>query len=164
MRAFYTDHKSRIFQLIQKTNQFNLTTKRWDLPEIEGIMGSDSWITVESSLRDKFGDNGIVSLIAGELDSQGHCHVRLWLMSCRVFGRNLEHAMMDQFLSRCKSQKIAKIRGYYIPSKANLLVKNTFDEFGFELINESETESIWELKPELYSPKNNVIEVIYESA
>lgn len=128
----------RIFQLIQKSNQFNLTTKRYTMNEIQEISGSPDYMTLSGRLRDKFGDNGIVSLIVVQKEDET-AHIRLWVMSCRVLGRNMECAMFDALLVRCRQCGIRKIKGYYFPTKKNGLVKDLFQGFGFE----HEDEHIW---------------------
>lgn len=128
----------RIFQLIQKSNQFNLTTKRYTMNEIQEISGSPDYMTLSGRLRDKFGDNGIVSLIVVQKEDET-AHIRLWVMSCRVLGRNMECAMFDALLVRCRQCGIRKIKGYYFPTKKNGLVKDLFQGFDFE----HEDEHIW---------------------
>lgn len=121
----------RIFQLVQKSNQFNLTTKRYTMNEIQEMSKSPDYMTLSGRLRDRFGDNGIVSLIVVQKEDET-AHIRLWVMSCRVLGRNMEYAMFDALLVRCRQCGIRKIKGYYFPTDKNGLVKDLFQRLGFE--------------------------------
>ena len=80
----------RIAQLTNKSNQFNLTTMRCTEEDIRSMMLSKDWLTLSGRLKDKFGDNGLVSVVSGQLQDKS-LHIRLWLMSCRVLKRNLEY-------------------------------------------------------------------------
>ena len=137
---------SRIAQLTNKTNQFNLTTRRCTQVEIERISQDPSYITLYGKLRDKFGDNGIVSVVYGHIDKKNNCifHIDLWLMSCRVFKRDMELVMMDELVAACKKRGITKIRGYYYPTEKNQMVKDFFAQMGFRKLSGKE-DSAWEL-------------------
>lgn len=123
-------YMSRIAQLIGKTNQFNLTTKRFTQAEIEAMAASDEYITLYGKLSDKFGDNGVISVVIGHRESDS-LHILLWLMSCRVFKRGMEYAMFDKLLETSKDLGIKKIVGYYYPTEKNKLVKEFYGEVGF---------------------------------
>lgn len=151
----------RITQLINKSNQFNLTTKRYTQNEIEIISSDSSYITAYGKIEDKYGDNGVVSAVIGRIE-ENICHIDLWLMSCRVLKRNVEYAMMDYFIQECIIKKIKKIMGYYYPTKKNEMVKEFYKIMGFTLITEDlEGNSIWNyLIPKNYQNKNKVINII----
>ncbi len=121
----------RIFQLIQKSNQFNLTTKRYTMSDIQEMSGNSDYLTLSGRLKDKFGDNGIVSLIVAQKE-ENTAHIRLWVMSCRVLGRNMELAMFDALLARCRQCGINKLKGYYFPTNKNGMVRDLFQTLGFE--------------------------------
>ena len=95
IRSFESVYMSRIAQLTNKSNQFNLTTRRYTQAEIETIAADDGYITLYGKLIDRFGDNGVVSVVIGRLSGE-KCYIDLWIMSCRVLKRDMEYAMMDE--------------------------------------------------------------------
>lgn len=167
MNAVIEDFKpvylQRITQLTNKSNQFNLTTKRYTNKEIETICASQSHIRLYGRLTDKFGDNGIVSVIIGECRGN-ELHIDLWLMSCRVLKRDMELAMLDELVSICQSRKISRIIGYYYKTPKNNMVSELYGIFGFESVSKSENgDSVWSLDINKYKKKNKVIKVNKES-
>lgn len=149
----------RITQLTNKSNQFNLTTKRYTQTEMEQCAKSHDYIRLSGQLSDKFGDNGIVSVVIGKKE-QSSLHVELWLMSCRVLKRDMEYAMLDTLVSECKKADISEIYGYYYPTKKNAMVKDLYSGFGFEKISEDENgNTVWRLDTADYKPKCSVIAI-----
>lgn len=126
---------SRITQLTNKTNQFNLTTRRYSAQEITAIMHSPNHLCLYGRLRDKFGDNGIVSVIIGT-QHENTLTIDLWLMSCRVFKRKMEMAMFSELIRHAKARNINKLIGQYIPSKKNSLVSKHYELLGFQHFSE----------------------------
>ncbi|OON90766.1 MAG: hypothetical protein ATN34_04605 [Epulopiscium sp. Nele67-Bin002] len=120
----------RVTQLINKTNQFNLTNKRYGEAEVEQIASSDKCITLYGKLVDKFGDNGIVSAIIAEV-KEDSLRIVLWVMSCRVFKREFELAMFDELVAIAKSMGLSSISGKYVPSDTNEIVANLYKNLGF---------------------------------
>lgn len=160
IRAFEPIYMARIAQLTNKSNQFNLTTRRYTQTEVEGVAADSSYITLYGKLSDKFGDNGVVSVVIGHL-VEGECHLDLWIMSCRVLKRDMEFAMMDSLVAECKKCGVACIRGYYYPTAKNNMVRGFYETQGFNKVAEDEdgsTEWVYELTKE-YTPKNTVIKV-----
>lgn len=156
-------YMSRIAQLTNKSNQFNLTTRRCSQAEIEELAGDSHYITCYGKLQDRFGDNGVVSVVFGHID-EGNSqlfHIDLWLMSCRVLKRDMEFAMMDYLVEQCQNRGIQEIRGYYYPTAKNKMVKDFYALQGFEKIEETpEGNGIWRLLlKEDYQQKNTVIAV-----
>lgn len=160
IKAFESQYMSRIAQLTNKSNQFNLTTKRYSQSEIEAIARDKSYITLYGKLEDKFGDNGVVSVVAGKVESSV-LHIELWLMSCRVLKRDMEAAMMDELVLQCMAAKIKKIVGYYYPTAKNAMVKDFYGMMGFQKISEdAEGNTVWEYGLDReYERKNKVIRV-----
>lgn len=145
----------RITQLTNKTNQFNLTTRRYTLSEIQAMADDDRYITLYGRLRDKFGDNGLVSVIAG-IKKENELHIDLWLMSCRVLKRGMETAMLDTLVARARECGLKGILGYYFPTAKNGMVKNLFQEMGFRKLSKNS----WHLDiSENYTSKNPFIEI-----
>lgn len=156
---FESIYMARIAQLTNKSNQFNLTTKRFSQSEIETIAQNPQFITLYGKLEDKFGDNGVVSVVIGEKE-ENTLHIRLWLMSCRVLKRDMEFAMMDTLVESCKEQGLDTVYGYYYPTAKNAMVKEFYAGQGFEKIQEDEQgNSTWKYEiPAEYFCKNEVIE------
>ena len=152
-------YMARIAQLTNKSNQFNLTTKRFSQSEIENIAQNPQFITLYGKLEDKFGDNGVVSVVIGEKEGKT-LHIRLWLMSCRVLKRDMEFAMMDTLVDACKEQDIDTIYGYYYPTAKNAMVKEFYAGQGFDKSEEDEQgNTTWKYEiPAEYQNKNEVIE------
>ena len=156
---FEAMYMARIAQLTNKSNQFNLTTKRFSQSEIEAIAQDEKYITLYGKLEDKFGDNGVVSVVIGEIEGNT-LHIRLWLMSCRVLKRDMEFAMMDTLVEKCKKQGVDTIYGYYYPTAKNAMVKEFYSLQGFEKADEDEQgNATWKyIIPTDYPYKNEVIE------
>lgn len=149
----------RIAQLTNKSNQFNLTTKRYTQDDIEKTAADESNITLYGRLTDKFGDNGIVSLVIGNIKGDDLC-IDLWLMSCRVLKRDMEFAMMDELAAKAKERGIKTIYGYYYPTAKNKMVKDFYSLHGFDMIEEDgEGNRTYKLEVSAYVPKNKVIKV-----
>ena len=118
VRPFEPVYMGRIAQLTNKSNQFNLTTQRFTQAQIEQMAADEKYITLYGKLADKFGDNGVVSVVIAE--KNGDCaHIRLWLMSCRVLKRDMELAMLDGLAERCLAEGISTLYGYYYPTAKN---------------------------------------------
>lgn len=149
----------RIVQLTNKSNQFNVTTKRYTQSEMEQVTQDESYVRLYGRLKDKFGDNGIVSVVIGKQEEQT-LHIELWLMSCRVLKRDMELAMLDTLVEQCQKRQITEIRGYYYPTAKNKMVAELFGQFGFTKLEESENgDTVWSLDLTNYEKKNHVITV-----
>lgn len=161
IRPFEPMYMSRIAQLTNKSNQFNLTTKRFSQSEIEQTAADDHYLTLYGKLEDKFGDNGVVTLVIGRQEDTV-LHMELWLMSCRVLKRDMEFAMMDEVVKKCQERNITTIRGYYYPTAKNAMVKNFYELQGFTKASEDEEgNTVWEYKISAdYEKKNQVIRVV----
>jgi FkbH-like protein len=156
--AFLPVYLERITQLINKTNQFNLTTRRYTSGEVEAIAQDPAFITLYGRLADKFGDNGLVSVLIGQVSDET-IQLDLWLMSCRVLKREMEFAMFDALVERCQARGISKIVGVYIPSKKNSMVAGHYASLGFSPMGgASEGRELWCYHvPPTYSPRTRYI-------
>ncbi len=163
IQEFIPAYMSRIAQLTNKSNQFNLTTKRYSQSDIEEIANDKDRITLYGKLGDKFGDNGVVSIVIGRVDGEkrDELHMELWLMSCRVLKRDMEFAMMDELVEKALAIGIKKIIGYYYPTAKNAMVKDFYALQGFDKVHEDEEgNTVWEFKIDNnYVKKQHVIEV-----
>ena len=159
--AFVPAYFSRIAQLTNKSNQFNLTTHRYSQSEIEQIAADPQYLTLCGRLEDKFGDNGVVSIVIGRKEKDV-LHIELWLMSCRVLKRDMEYAMMDTLVKQCRDCGIRQIYGYFYPTAKNAMVKDFYALQGFEKLEEdADGNAKWSFRiPEQYTLKNQVITVI----
>ncbi len=164
IQGFIPAYMARIAQLVNKSNQFNLTTKRYSQSEIEMIAEDPNYITLYGKLKDKFGDNGVVSVMIGKIEGmdRSELHMELWIMSCRVLKRNMEYAMMDALVEKSVIAGIRKLVGYYYPSAKNSMVKDFYGKLGFTEISEDENGNmVWEFViTEDYQKKQNVIEIV----
>ena len=147
----------RIYQLINKTNQFNLTTKRYTKSEVEEIYKDPNQILLYGKLKDKFGDNGLISIIIGKQVGDV-LEILLWIMSCRVLKRDMEIAMLNELVDLAKKRGIKKLRGTYIPSKKNSMVKDHYKNLGFKFEKEENNIFTWVLEIANYQPKECMIE------
>jgi FkbH-like protein len=155
IQPFESARLDRITQLINKTNQFNLTTKRYNQSEIEKITQNPDYITLSATLDDKFGSNGIVSALIGEIEGEA-LHLGLWVMSCRVFQRDLELAVFDCLVELCQSKGLKKIIGYYFKTEKNGYVASLYESLGFNRLTDEE----WEFcLTSAYQGKNKHIKI-----
>ncbi len=137
--------KERTVQLMNKTNQFNLTTKRYTMIDIENIIADKNNSVYVVYSADKYGDSGLVSVVILKEDFES-VFIDTFLMSCRVMGRKLEDAIINKLASKYNK----KIVGEYKPSAKNAPVKELYDRLGFELVSETSEHKIYELIPEAY--------------
>lgn len=157
---FDSAHLERITQLINKTNQFNLTTRRYTQGELAALVQDPDIITLYASLADKFGDNGITTALIARVQG-GVAHIELWVMSCRVFKRKLEDALFDRLVSICKRRGITHITGRYLPTAKNLFVKDFYATIGFVQTDEDTAGNrtyVYEI-PAHYHPRCSVIRI-----
>ena len=160
IKPFEPVYMARIAQLSNKSNQFNLTTRRYTQAEIEETAANSDYITLYGKLIDRFGDNGVVSVVIGHVIGE-ECHVDLWIMSCRVLKRDMEFAMMDELVGHCRKRGVKKIVGHYYPTAKNGMVRDFYGIQGFTKVSEDERGNTdWELLiTDGYENKNRVIKV-----
>ena len=143
--AINQNNANRVVQLINKTNQFNPTTKRYTSAEIEKIISDDKYITLTATLSDKYGDNGLVSVVILKL-TEKKANIDLWVMSCRVFQRDLEFAVFDSLHEELNKINIDEIFAQYMPTDKNIPVKDIFKKMDFSLIEENQGMTSWKMK------------------
>ncbi len=158
---FKSLYLERIAQLTNKSNQFNLTTRRYTLAELEAIMQDDRYIGLYGKLSDRFGDNGLISIVLGRREHEV-LHLDLWLMSCRVLKRDVELAMLDSLVDHAKAVNIRTLRGSYLPTKKNGMVADHYDKLGFQLETKDpdNNASLWSLDISAYTPRNKHIKIL----
>ena len=125
----------RTVQLINKTNQFNLTTKRYSEDEVLRVMEDPDTFGIYLRLLDRFGDNGIISIVIGKRCADAVL-LDTWLMSCRVLGRQVEHATLNVVSKEARRLGARRIVGEYHPTEKNSMVKDLYPKLGFVSIAE----------------------------
>jgi FkbH-like protein len=161
--AFKPVYLDRIAQLTNKTNQFNLTTKRYSLADMEGAVSDSNVIGLYGKLADKFGDNGLISIVLGRKQDAA-LHMDLWLMSCRVLKRDMEVAMLDAVVDRAREPGIQTIYGYFFPTAKNAMVAEFYPTLGFQPHESVRTDlpegaTVWKLNVLDYTERNKHIKV-----
>ena len=144
VNGFDSRYIARIAQLTNKTNQFNLTTLRCTEDDINRFSMNEAAICLSFKLKDKFGDNGLISVVLAECEGDV-AHIRLWLMSCRVLKRGVEDFAFNELAQRAIEKNVSKLRGYYYPTKKNGMVKELYPSLGFTCVEaDDEGNSVWE--------------------
>ena len=156
---FEASKLDRITQLINKTNQFNLTTQRKTRTEVESIMQEGKCFSACIQLSDKFGDNGIIAVIFGTWTSDSLA-IDGWLMSCRVLKRGVEQLTCNYLVEQARKNNKTAIIGRYIPTDRNSMVKTLYSDLGFdvqEIFDSGETK--WSLDVQLYKQAEHMITI-----
>lgn len=130
IRPFEEAWLDRITQLTNKSNQFNLTTRRLSRSEHEELARSPDVITAYVRVADRFGDNGLIGVFVGRIVND-ELHIAQWLMSCRVLKRGVEQSLCNYIAARCRERGIQRLRGTYIPTEKNALVVDHYRGLGF---------------------------------
>jgi FkbH-like protein len=128
---------ARLSQMTQKTNQFNLTTRRYDESEIQRFIQSDDWLVAHFSLADIFGDSGIVGLAILHLESKQRVHLDTFLMSCRVIGREAETAFLQSMMEHLRQWGFVDLEAEYLPTQKNKLVETFLPDHGFKPVTDT---------------------------
>jgi FkbH-like protein len=150
----------RIVQLINKTNQFNLTTRRYTEEEVAVLIGAPDVVALYFRLADRFGDSGIISVIIARTDGSNtkRMIIDTWLMSCRVLGRQVENVCMNFLAAHARHAGAIEIVGEYIPTAKNNLVREHYGKMTFLRLDEDiSSRSLWRLPLESYVPFDTFI-------
>ncbi len=129
----------RIVQLINKSNQFNLTTRRYTDEDVLAVMGDPEAFGLQLRLLDRFGDNGVIAIIIGRLQETKDLLIDTWLMSCRVLGRQVEPTTLNLIAEQAKKLGAKRVVGEYIPTKKNGMVKDHYARLGFTVAATNDT-------------------------
>jgi FkbH-like protein len=161
VRAVDDDDFPRVMQLIGKTNQFNLTTRRHTSEAVRQMLSRGDTVAITVRMADRFGDYGLVALLIGVRESETTLRIDTWLMSCRVIGRTAEEFCLNALTDRAKSLGYRKLLGHFIPTKKNALVKDLFPRLGFALIGAADGQGAnavaYELDLEKFSPARTFV-------
>lgn len=143
----------RIAQLMQRSNQFNLTTHRYNEAECEAMMlDVENCLPLQASLSDRLGEHGLISIVIVRPNEQ-ELQITDWLMSCRVLTRGVEHHLMTRVVDYAKENGLTLVAGEYVPTAKNKMVQDFFAQFGFEKVSEENGRSLWHLNVESYRPR-----------
>jgi FkbH-like protein len=159
-QPFDATGRARIVQLINKSNQYNLTTRRYTDSEVTEAENDPEVFTLQVRLADTFGDNGMISVIICRPVGPGVWEIDTWVMSCRVLGRKVEHTVLREILRHAHAAGIHKLTGAYRPTDRNKLVVNHYAQLGFTKVREEESGlTLWELLVECAAPESTPIKV-----
>jgi FkbH-like protein len=150
----------RTVQLINKTNQFNLTTRRYSEDDVLGVMRDNRAFGMQLRLLDRFGDNGIISIIIGKMQDDDDLLIDTWLMSCRVLGRQVEPTTLNLVADQAQKLGAKRLIGDYVPTKKNGMVRDHYAKLGFTVMSQSDdggSRSVLELAD--FTPAETFIDV-----
>lgn len=152
-KPFETVRFARIAQLTQRSNQFNLRTIRYTEKDIGRIAEDKNYLTLYYTLRDRFGDHGLVSVVIMKKMSETRLFIDTWLMSCRVLKRGMEEFIVNAFVDAAATNGFEWISAEYIPTPKNKMVEKIYETMGFTCTSGYH----YELKVSGYVKKNNYI-------
>jgi FkbH-like protein len=137
---------ARISQLTQKTNQFNLTTRRYSEQQISDLAAHPGCQVVSLRVRDRFGDHGLVGVAITQDQKNDHsCDIDTFLLSCRVIGRTVETALLSHLAETARARGLRYLRGWFLPTKKNVPAKDFYAQHGFTLQSSNGEGSLWVL-------------------
>jgi FkbH-like protein len=146
--------RARIVQLINKSHQYNLTTRRYSDPEVVEAENDSQVFTLQVRLADIFGDNGMISVVICRPVVEACWEIDTWLMSCRVLGRKVENMVLNEVLRHAHLAGIRKLLGVYIPTGRNQLVIEHYAKLGFtKVAEEGSGATRWEIAVERAKPE-----------
>ncbi|HEY8287689.1 MAG TPA: HAD-IIIC family phosphatase [Acetobacteraceae bacterium] len=153
--------QQRIVQLINKSNQFNLTTRRYTDEDVLAVMEDQDAFGLQLRLLDRFGDNGVIAIIVGRRQPDNDLLIDTWLMSCRVLGRQVEPTTLNLIAQEAAKLGARRLVGEYIPTKKNGMVKGHYTRLGFTLMETDEngaSRAVLDLRG--YRPAETFIHVV----
>lgn len=144
-RPFDAAGRARIAQLVNRSNQWNLTTRRYTEADVARLEADPTRYTLQLSLADCFGDNGMISVLVCRRDG-ATWEIETWLMSCRVLNRRVEEAALEKLVTAALAEGAERIVGAYVPSDRNTLVRDHYARLGFRPLPSEGDTTRWELK------------------
>ena len=129
----------RIVQLINKSNQFNLTTRRYTDEDVLAVMADPDAFGLQLRLLDRFGDNGVIAIIIGRLQETKDLVIDTWVMSCRVLGRQMEPTTLNLIAGQARKLGARRVVGEYIPTRKNGMVQDHYARLGFTVAAANDT-------------------------
>ena len=162
-QPFDATGRARIVQLINKSNQYNLTTRRYTDPKAAAAQDDPDVFTLQVRLTDTFSDNGMISVVICRPGAPGVWDIDTWLMSCRVLGRMVEHMVLREILEHARAAGIRTLAGVYKPTDRNKLVIDHYSKLGFTKVAEEESGlTRWELAVDTADPARAPMKVVSE--
>ncbi len=160
-QPFDATGRARIVQLINKSNQYNLTTRRYTEPEVAAAEADPEVFTLQVRLADLFGDNGMISVVICRPAEPAVWQIDTWLMSCRVLGRRVEQMVLRAILENARAAGIQTLRGTFRPTERNQLVIDHYARLGFSKLGEDASGvTYWELSVDATPPEAAPMKVI----
>jgi FkbH-like protein len=156
---FNATNAPRIAQLINKSNQFNLTTRRRTEAEVTELIGTNG-ICFTVRLKDRFGDTGLISVVIAIPLNNEDLEIDTWIMSCRVLKRQVEHVAMNELFARANQNGYRKVKGVYIPTAKNQMVKDFYPGMGFNPSGTAGDAQLYEAVVTQYRPFTTQIKLI----
>jgi len=151
----------RIAQLVQRSNQFNLTTKRRDEAQLRTLMADQAFLCRTLSLADRFGDYGLICvLIAKVRAADSALFLDTWLMSCRVLSRQVEELALNLLVEEARNRSLTTLQGLFLPTRRNDLVREHYDRLGFLVLEASAEVRRYRLEIESFCPRPTPITVV----
>lgn len=135
---------ARVAQLTQKTNQFNLTTRRYTEPQIAEMAKQPDWHIFSIKVRDRFGDHGLVGVAITHEEGE-RCEVDTFLLSCRVIGRTVETALLAHLAESAAQRGCKRLAGWFLPTRKNAPARDFYQQHGFKQQENSGQGSLWVL-------------------
>jgi FkbH-like protein len=155
--------RARIAQLINKTNQFNLTTRRYTEDQVRAMESDASVYSLQARLKDSFGDSGMISVVICRREP-ALWTIDTWLMSCRVLGRKIEDAILNRLVLDAQEAGAEALIGTYLPTEKNRLVEHHYEKLGFTLVEEGEDgRTQWALRLQEFKPRHVPLTVAVKS-
>ena len=152
----------RISQLINKSNQFNLTTRRRTETQVEALMADPATVGFTVRLTDRFGDYGLISIVIGIVNGE-ELEIDTWLMSCRVLKRQVEEEVLNEIVRLARRRQAAAIRGIWLPTSKNRMVRDHYASLGFAPVVETEERREFVLDTRSYESRPTHIRILEKS-
>ncbi len=162
---FNSTDAPRLAQLINKSNQFNLTTRRRTEADVLDVMKDPQRVAFSVRLKDRFGDHGLISIVIGEKAGET-MKIDTWLMSCRVLKRQVEETVLNELALLAALRGCNRLEGIYLPTAKNEMVRDFYKRMGFALTAEDAARREFELNLAVYRPVETKIKIVrhaYES-
>lgn len=149
----------RLSQLINKSNQFNLTTRRRSEADVQAVMNDPGCIGFSVRLKDRFGDHGLISIVIGQKADQT-MKIDTWLMSCRVLKRQVEELVLNELARVSMLRGCNRLEGVYLPTPKNDMVRDFYPRMGFRLLRDDPAHREFELKLDAFCPIETKIKIV----
>ncbi|HEU0039752.1 MAG TPA: HAD-IIIC family phosphatase, partial [Verrucomicrobiae bacterium] len=164
IREFTPMDVPRLGQLINKSNQFNLTTHRRTEAEVQALIGLPDYVCFSARLRDRFGDHGLISIVIGRA-SGDELEIDTWLMSCRVLKRQVEETVLNELCRVAHVKGCSRLAGVYLPTAKNEMVRDHYPRMGFQTrtVTPEREEFVLELNSFRPRPTKITLRAAYES-